>query len=170
MAVYLPHARTVEQPPYVTSALKEMMDKVRKLLESKLKPKYEFEPKQYMITINVELQHAEYSNLEERGRVVVQLRELVLSLLRASDSGDLTNEVEVTWTINAVDIVPKQASKLAGLQYVLEYYNLKRGSNITLDKVASIGNSAADAPVLAKVGIPFCSNSEADVLLKLIVA
>jgi HAD superfamily hydrolase (TIGR01484 family) len=151
MALYFPHKRAVRA--LVDNTQVAAVQALRAALVTKIGSDYEFEPKQFMITINVEPQRGTMGeSLRARRKAVHTLRKLVdAEIVSASlNSADY----DITTTDNAVDIVPSGISKLTGLQAVLENPPL---SGVPLGDVASIGNSEADEPVLEVVGRAFCS-------------
>jgi len=163
MALYLPHARVVEEPAYITSVMKSDISAAGHLLRQKLS-NYEFEPKNHMITINVERQRALYGdNLVKRQGEVLALRERVNDEIK-TNLASIASRLQITSTINAVDIVPQGVNKLEGLKAVLDHYNAKYQKTATLSDIASIGNSEADSVLLQSVGKAFCSLQDYQVI------
>src|SRR5436305_837363 len=160
MALYWPHERIAKEPSYITSQMRDDMEAARTTLLAAFGSRYEFEPKKYMITVNVERQRAVFGeDLFKRQAVVQDLRILIHGEV-FSQLPAVAPRLQITETINAVDIIPRGVSKLTGLQEVINAYNAHHQRSIDLSNVASIGNSEADTPILQAVGRPFCAGSE----------
>lgn len=142
--LYFPGRR--ETIPLITDEQREIMNTVFSVLRTSLL-KNEFEPKVYMVTVN-----------PMAGQMTQDLYNRVYEVL---NHAGLRTEVNIDSTASAVDITPQGASKLTGLERVVEEYRRLRPSrSATLTDVIALGDSTSDLPVIRAVGRAYCPAEE----------
>jgi hydroxymethylpyrimidine pyrophosphatase-like HAD family hydrolase len=143
-ALYFPGRR--QTVPLITDRQRETMTNVASVLRSSLAAN-EFEPKVYMVTLN-----------PTAGQMV---QDLYSRVFEALGRANLRAEVDINTTASAVDITPKGASKLTGLEKtVQEYRQMRPEQRATLTDVVALGDSTSDLPVLDAVGRAYCPAQE----------
>lgn len=105
-------------------------------------PDNEFEPKAYMITINVTAKQT-IDNL--RQKVIVKLKEW-----REIDN------LTVNSTASAVDITPKGVDKWTGLKHACTTYREHRGTKANPKSIVALADSTSDLCVISEVGSAYC--------------
>jgi len=142
--LYFPAKR--QTIPIITEKQQQTMTAVFSALRSSL-PMNEFEPKVYMVTLN-----------PMPGQMIQDLRDRISEALARAN---LRAEVNIDSSASAIDITPTGASKLTGLERVLEEYRrLRPDSSATLMDIVALGDSTSDLPVVDAVGRAYCPAEE----------
>jgi hydroxymethylpyrimidine pyrophosphatase-like HAD family hydrolase len=136
-ALYYPNLKKTEE--LITPDQRQLVHEVSMALRTHDQLRYnEFEPKCYMTTVN-----------PLRGQTVEALLGLVRDILKEKGFQD---RVHITSSASAVDITPKQISKLSGLKMAVS----KGLHQDHLDRVVALGDHVNDLEVLNEASAAYC--------------
>ena len=156
MPLDLPHIIENGSALYMASAKKviplvslEQIDLIQdtRMIISKAMPYNEMEPKAYMVTVNT-------TDIETIG----DLRESISRIL--TDHG-LREKLHLSSSSTAVDLTPRDITKLAALEKVLEYQS-SESQNRGLGAVTALGDTVSDMDVIRNVGRAYCPSEHVD--------